>query len=395
MARYAGIIGWGKYVPERVLTNDDLAKIVETSDEWIRTRTGIAQRHIVDPKEATSNLAIRAAQQALNIADFDPTRLDLIIVATCTPDYLIPNTACMVQDALGASKAGAFDLNAACSGFIYALSVASQMIVAGGINNALVIGAESLSRVLDWGDRNTCVLFGDGAGAVLLQATDTPSGVVSFMLGADGSGAELLLLRGGGSRIPACSVNPALNGHLHLTMNGPEVFRFATRKMGQVSKEVIDKAGLQIEDIELFVPHQANLRIIQSATKYLDLPEDRVFVNLDKYGNTSAASVPIALCEALENGRIGPGDHVAMVAFGAGLTWAGTVIQWGPSIPTQRGPWWRGLLQALRYVLGRFIFLQHRLERKLDVLLMRIDLRDRREFNGHNRSRSDNHISQK
>jgi 3-oxoacyl-[acyl-carrier-protein] synthase-3 len=363
-------VGWGKYIPQRVMTNDELATMVDTSDEWIRQRTGILERRIADPKEFTSTMAIRAARAALRVAALDPDRLDLIIVCTVTGDYPFPATASLVQDALGASHAGAFDLSAGCAGFIYGLSLASQMIVSGACENILIIGAETLSRIIDWTDRQTCVLFGDGAGAFVLQASDQPEGVLSFTLGSDGSGADLLILPGGGSRHPFNETTLS-NGLTKVRMNGREVFRFATRIMGKAAKEVIDQAGLDIDDIELFVPHQANLRIIRTAAKFLGLPMDRVYVNVDRYGNTSAASVPIAVCEAVEEGRIQPGDHVVLVAFGAGLSWAAALIQWAVP-PERRWPWWQRLLQWLRYRYARVKSFRQRVVRKLGSLWNRL-----------------------
>ena len=352
-------MGWGKYVPNQVLTNDDLAKMVDTSDDWIRKRTGIVERHIAEPKETTSAMAIKAARAALQVADVAPERLDLIIMASATPDYLFPATACAVQDALGARRAGAFDLLAGCSGFVYGLGVGSQMIISGAYENVLVIGAEALSRVVDWTDRNTCVLFGDGAGALLLQASDVPGGVLSFTLGADGSGGDLLILPGGGSRHPASAETIAQGLH-HIRMNGREVFRFATRVMGRAAKEALRAAGLEVDDIDLFIPHQANMRIIQAAAKHLRLPMDKVFVNLDRYGNTSCASIPIAFCEAIEEERIKPGDHLVLVSFGAGLTWAAAVVQWHVPLPAPRLPRWKRLLRRVRY---RWAWLVSRLRR--------------------------------
>jgi 3-oxoacyl-[acyl-carrier-protein] synthase-3 len=357
--RYAQIVGWGKYVPSQVLTNDDLAEMVDTSDDWIRARTGIIERRIADPRETTSTMSIKAARTALQVADVAPEQLDLIIVTTATPDYLFPATACLVQDALGARRAGAFDLLAGCSGFVYGLGVGSQLIISGVYENVLVIGAEILSRIMDWTDRNTCVLFGDGAGALLLQASDAPGGVLSFTLGADGSGGDLLILPGGGSRHPASAETVAQKMH-YARMNGREVFRFATRIMGHAAREVIGAAELKIEDVDLFIPHQANIRIIQSAAKHLRLPMDKVFVNLDRYGNTSCASIPIAFCEAIEEERIQPGDHLVLVSFGAGLTWAAAVVQWHVPLPAPRLPWWKRLLRRVRY---RWAWLVSRLRR--------------------------------
>ncbi len=384
--RYAAVVGWGKYVPQRVMTNDELATMVDTSDEWIRQRTGILERRIADLKEFTSTMAIRAARAALRVAALDPDRLDLIIVCTVTGDYPFPATASLVQDALGASHAGAFDLAAGCSGFIYGLSLASQMIAAGAYDNILVIGAETLSRIIDWSDRQTCVLFGDGAGAFVLQASDQPGGVISFTLGSDGSGADLLIMPGGGSRHPFNETTLA-NGMTKIRMNGREVFRFATRIMGRAAKEVIDRAGLDIDHVELFVPHQANLRIISTAAKFLGLPMDRVYVNLDRYGNTSAASVPIAVCEAVEEGRIKPGDHIVLVAFGAGLSWAAALIQWAVP-PERRWPWWRRLLQWLRYRYARVKSFRQRVVRKLGSLWNRLLGRNGNMGNGAVRGQS-------
>jgi len=353
--------------------------MVDTSDEWIRTRTGIVERHIADGKESTSTLAIRAAQEALQIAGLSPDELDLIIVATATPDYFFPATACLVQDALGASRAGAFDLSAGCSGFIYAISVGSQMITSGVYNNVLVIGAETLSRITDYTDRATCVLFGDGAGAFVLRASEEPSGILSFSLGSDGSGGDLLILPGGGSRHPT-SLETLTQGMHHVKMEGRAVFRFATRVMGRAAKEVVDNASLSIDDIALFIPHQANLRIIQTAAKFLSLPMDRVFVNLDRYGNTSSASVPIAFCEAIEAGRVKPGDNLVLVGFGAGLTWAAAVVKWGVPLPTREQLWWRRLLHWIRYRLARLRSWRHRAGRRADALWT--ELIGRNGFNG-------------
>jgi len=348
LKRYAHIIGWGKYVPSKALTNDDLAGMVDTSGEWIRTRTGIVERRIAAPKETTATMAARAARDALQVADIDPFSLDLIIVATATPDHLFPATACLVQDALGAWRAAAFDLSAGCSGFIYALGLASHLIAANAYQSVLVIGAETLSRITDWGDRSTCVLFGDGAGAVVLQASDVPGGVVSTVLGADGSGAELLIQPAGGSRLPASNQTVAEGLH-YIHMNGPEIFRFAVRVMDKATREAIKGAALTLEDINLLIPHQANNRIIQTAARSLRLPQEKVFVNLDRYGNTSAASIPIALCEAIEEGRVKRGDHLVLVGFGAGLTWAATVVNWAVPLPMPPVSRWRMALRWLRY----------------------------------------------
>ena len=348
MARYAQIVGWGMYVPSEILTNDDLATMVDTSDDWIQARTGIVERRIAPPKETTATMAISAARAALRVANANPARLDLIIVATATPDYPFPATACLVQEALGATKAGAFDLSAGCTGFVYGLAVGSQMIISGAYDQVLVIGAETLSRIVNWTDRNTCVLFGDGAGAVLLQASDVPGGVLSAVLGADGSGGDLLMLPAGGSRQPASAETVAQGLH-YIHMNGPEIFRFATRVTARASRQALAEADVNLEDISLLISHQANGRIIQSAAKSLKLPPEKVFVNLDRYGNTSAASVPIALCEAIEQDRVKRDDYLVMVSFGAGLTWAAIVVRWGVPLPVPRPSRWRVARRLARY----------------------------------------------
>ncbi|WP_342566046.1 beta-ketoacyl-ACP synthase III [Paenibacillus sp. FSL R7-0345] len=325
--RSVGIIGTGKYVPEQILTNSDLEKIVETNDEWIVSRTGIRERHIAAPHEATSDLAYEAALKALESAGMKAEDLDLIIIATITPDTSFPSTACILQDKLGAKSAAAFDLSAACSGFVYSLATATSFIKTGMYNNALVIGADTLSRITDYTDRNTCVLFGDGAGAVILGEVPEGRGFQSFDLGAEGAGGSLLKLEAGGSRLPAS--NQTIEDKKHfIYMNGREVFKFAVRVMGTATERVLTKAGLSKENIDLFVPHQANIRIIQSAMQRLDLPEEKCVINVDRYANTSAASIPLALVEAAEEGRMKEGDTVLMVGFGGGLTWGASVLIW-------------------------------------------------------------------
>ncbi|NGZ75547.1 beta-ketoacyl-ACP synthase III [Saccharibacillus alkalitolerans] len=325
--RPVGVIGTGKYVPERILDNAELEKMVDTNDEWIVSRTGIRERHIAAPEQATSDLAYEASIKALESAGIAAEEIDLIIVATITPDTSFPSTACILQEKLGAKKAAAFDLSAACSGFVYSLAAATGFIQNGMYNNALVIGADTLSRITDYTDRNTCVLFGDGAGAVVLGEVAEGRGFQSFDLGAEGAGGDLLKLPAGGSRLP--SSNATLEAKQHfISMNGRDVFKFAVRVMGTATEEVLRKAEMTKDDIDLFIPHQANIRIIQSAMQRLDLSEDRVMINVDKYANTSAASIPLALVEAAEQGRIKEGDRVVMVGFGGGLTWGGAALIW-------------------------------------------------------------------
>lgn len=330
----ATIRGVGMYVPERVVTNHDLEKMVDTSDEWITSRTGIKQRHVAAPGESTSSMAVTAARRALERAGLEPADIDLVIVGTATPDYQFPATACLVQDALGIAG-GAFDLEAGCTSFVYALSIASAYVSTGMYRNVLVVGSEALSRILDWSDRSTCVLFGDGAGAVVVSPGPHSTFAPQWVLGSDGSGGKALCLPAGGSALPASS--ETIGDGLHfIRMAGPEVFRFATRVVGEATRQVLDKAGLGIADIDVFIPHQANTRIIDSAVRRVGIPEDRVFINIDRYGNTSSASIPIALYEAEEQGRLKPGDTVVMVGFGAGLTWAAGAIQWGTHVAPQR-----------------------------------------------------------
>ena len=350
-AQHAEIVGWGMYVPSQVLNNDDISKLVDTSDEWIRTRTGISRRHLAGPRETTSRMAIEAARAALQSADEDPHRLDLIIVGTATPDYLLASTACQVQDALGAVHAGAFDVSAGCSGFVYALTIGQQAIESGECELVLVIGADTLSRTVDWQDRATCVLFGDGAGAVLLRAAHGNGGVLATVLGADGSGREMLFIPAGGSAIPPAA-DTYQNGLHFLKMNGNEVYRFATRILADVSEQAVKKAGLKMSDIDLIIPHQANARIIESAAKRLKVPMERFVVDLQEYGNTSAASIPIALCDAIATGRIHPGQNLLFVGFGAGLTWAAAVIHWSVA-PEGTQPTYRGMWRWIIYSTAR------------------------------------------
>jgi len=368
VTRYTQIVGWGMAVPDRVLTNDQLAQLVDTSDEWIRSRTGIRERRVVSrPSETTASLATSAGSAALEVAQVSPRQVDAIIVATVTPDHPLPATACLVQDRMGASNASAFDLNAGCSGFVYGLGVASGLIASSQADYVLVIGAETLSRITDWSDRNTCVLFGDGAGAVLLGPSPNPGGLLATVMGSDGSGGDLLILPAGGSRYPA-SRETVHEGQHFIHMQGRAVFRFATRAMPEAAKQVADRAGWSMEQVSLLIPHQANQRIIDVSAKRLKLKPEQVFSNLDRYGNTSAASIPIALCEAVEQGRISDGDRLILVGFGAGLTWAAAAIEWGVQVPTMPRPWWKRLLSPLYRPLARVRSLLRRLLRALLAL---------------------------
>jgi 3-oxoacyl-[acyl-carrier-protein] synthase III len=333
MSPYAHITGWGMAVPSKVLTNAELEKIVNTDDEWIQSRTGIRQRHIAEDGESTATLAKDAALNALRVANLNPSDVDLIIVSTSSPEYFFPATACLVQDQIGANHAGAFDLSAACSGFIFALNMATQAIRSGSVQNAIVIGAETLSRFVNWEDRSTCILFGDGAGAFVLQAGDEPGGLLSAVMRSDGSGGDLLYIPAGGSHMPA-SADSILHKQHTIHMNGREVFRFATRVIAQATRETVAAAGLKLEDVQLVIPHQANLRIIEAAMRSLEIPASQYFINIERYGNTSTASIPIATCEAVQQGRLKAGDNAAFVGFGAGLTWGAALVRWsGPFLP--------------------------------------------------------------
>lgn len=327
MIHHVGILGTGSYLPEKVLTNADLEKMVETSDEWIVTRTGIRERRIAAPEQASSDLAYEAAQKALKAAGLRGEDLDLIIVGTVTPDSFFPSTANILQDRLGARHAASFDLAAACSGFLYGVVTASQFIRNGSYRYALVVGVDTLSKITNYEDRNTCVLFGDGAGAVVIGPVPEGYGLLAFELGSDGSGGSLLNMPAGGSRLPA-SVE-TVEKKLHtIHMSGQDVFKFAVRIMQTASLNVIEKAGLAPSDIDFLIPHQANYRIIEAAMRRLQLDESRVVINLDRYGNMSSASIPVALDEALRQGRIKDGDHLVLVGFGGGLTWGAAVVRW-------------------------------------------------------------------
>lgn len=323
------ILGTGSFLPPRVLTNDELSLQVDTSDEWIRTRTGISQRRIAAQEVATSDLAVEAARVALADADLEPQDIDLLLIATITPDYPMPATACVVQAKLGLpSTAACFDLNAACSGFIYGLDTASAMISSGRYKHALVIGVEKLSSIVDWQDRNTCVLFGDGAGAVILARSEEKNvGIIGTKLGAFGGNTELLCIPHGGTRSPVRSEHLEARANT-IQMKGKEVFKIAVRAMEDACRDILEQHRIQPDQIACVIPHQANLRIIESIAHYLQLPMDRFFINVDRYGNTSAASIPIALDEARRSGRISRGDLILLVAFGAGLTYGSALIRW-------------------------------------------------------------------
>ncbi len=322
----ACIAGTGSYAPSRVLTNADLEQMVATSDEWIRERTGIRERRIAATGEACSDLAVQAGKRALAAAGVAATDLDMILLATCTGDFPLPATACLVQHQLGATKAGACDLSAACCGFVYALSVADAYIKT-GMRHVLVIGSEVMSAITDWTDRNTCVLFGDGAGAVVLSASDGERGILSTDLRSDGTLCELIMVPGGGSRTPPSE--KVITERLHyIKMKGNETFKVAVRTLEEIARTTLSANHLRVEDLDLYIPHQANVRILKAVVERLGLPMEKVLLNLDRYGNTSAASIPIALDEAVREGRIKEGSLVMLGAFGAGLTWASAMIRW-------------------------------------------------------------------
>ncbi len=320
-----GVVGWGLYLPDKVLSNADLEKMVDTTDEWITTRTGIKTRRIAEDSMAVSDMSANAARLAIAKAGLSPKDIDLIIVATITPDMFFPSTACFVQKAISAENAACFDISAACSGFIYAMDVARGLISNSGYKNALVVGAEKLSAIADWEDRNTCVLFGDGAGAVVLSEVES-GGILSSYLGADGTKDDLLYIPGGGSRNPATHKTVEEKLH-HLKMRGNELFKIAVRIMANSAEAALEKAGLNKKDIKKLIPHQANSRIISATVKMLGLKEEQVFVNIDRYGNMSSASGAVALSEVLDLEDVNKGDILLLVAFGGGLTWGATVIE--------------------------------------------------------------------
>ncbi|BEU88399.1 ketoacyl-ACP synthase III [Selenomonas sp. TAMA-11512] len=323
----AGILGTGYYVPEKRITNRDIEKMVDTNDAWIVERTGIRERRAAEPGTPVSEIACKAAEMAIEDAGVRAEDLDLIIFATLTPDYYIPSTACVLQMRLGAAKAAAFDLEAACSGFVYASAIAAQFIENGIYKHILVVGAEVLSNMVDWEDRNTCILFGDGAGAAVYGAVPEGEGILAFDLGADGTGGDTLIVPAGGSAQPTTEESIKARQHF-MQMDGKAVFRFAVKVMGKTVLDALEKIGMDKSEIDHLIPHQANIRIVQAAAKRLDMPMDKVFVNLDKYGNTSAASIPIAIAEAQREHRFKKGDVIALAGFGAGLTWASCILRW-------------------------------------------------------------------
>ena len=322
-----GIIGVGEYLPERILTNADLEKMVDTSDEWITTRTGIKERHLAAKGQAASDLALKAAEQALKNAKLNPEDLDLIVVATITGDMPFPSVASILQNKLGAKRAASFDISAACAGFVYGLSVAQQFIASSTYKNALVVGVEVLSSVTDWQDRNTCVLFGDGAGAVVLSEVKNGRGIISTYLGCDGSKTDILNMPAGGSSNPA-TTETVRNRQHYIKMQGNELFKIAVNTMTKAAETVLQQAGMSFADVDLIIPHQANARIIMAVAKKLGIPEDRVYLNIERCGNMSSASTVTALCEAVQEGRIKKGDIILLDAFGAGLVWGACVIEW-------------------------------------------------------------------
>ena len=325
--RTVSIIGTGSYVPEKILTNEDLSRMVDTSDEWITTRTGIKQRRIAAKDEHTSDMAAKAALKAIEQAKISPAEIDLILVATATPDMLFPATACFVQKKIAATKAACLDISAACAGFLFGVEIAQQFITSHTYDTVLVIGADKLTAITNWSDRNTCILFGDGAGAAILRHRGGSHGVISTHIGSDGQYTDILFMPGGGSRCPITRENVDLNLQtIHMT--GKEVYKHAVTAMLSAAEKALEQAGLRIEDIACVIPHQANMRIIEGIADRLGIPLEKFYVNLDRYGNTSAAAVAIALDEANRSGRIKPGDYVLMVVFGGGLTWASTVIEW-------------------------------------------------------------------
>jgi 3-oxoacyl-[acyl-carrier-protein] synthase-3 len=335
----AAITGWAWHSPAKVLTNQDLEQLVDTNDAWIRSRTGIRERHIAGPGETTATMGLIAARGALEHAGLTPGDVDLVICASTTPDYLLPASACLIQQELGCERAGAFDLNAACSGFVYGLAVGSQFIQGGAARRVLLVCGEALSRFMNWGDRNTCVLFGDGAAAVVLEATTQPNGILSTVLGSRGDVEKMLTIEAGGCATPATAQTVANLDHT-MRMRGNEVFKLAVRNMAQAAREALERAGLTMDDVVAVIPHQANLRILAATQEMLGLPAEKMFVNVDRHGNTGASSIPIALGEYLQQRPARAGDNFLLVAFGGGLTWGACVLRWADiaAIRGERAP---------------------------------------------------------
>lgn len=343
----AVITGWGSYAPPRVLSNKDLESMIDTTDTWIMERTGIRERHVVDDGEATSSMAVKAARVAIERAGIAADEIDAVMVATTTADHLVPTAACLVQEQIGARHAGVFDLGAACAGFVYGLAVAKGLIASGTARRVLLVAAETISRFIDWNDRSTCVLFGDGAGAVVIEASDAGGGIRRAVLRGDGSKRHALWVEGGGSLMVRLDDPKQM---YRLRMDGQEVFKLAVPSMARACEEVLAAEGLRISDVTLLIPHQANLRIIEAVGRRLGIDRARVFVNIERYGNTSAASIPIALAEAVEQGRVRPGDRILMCAFGGGMTWGAALVEWaGTPVAVRR----KGFLSPARALLRR------------------------------------------
>ena len=362
----AHIIGWGKYVPSKIVTNAELAATTGIDTEWVSTRTGIEQRFIADAKQASADMAIRAARAALEIADISPNEIGLIIAATSTPDYLFPATACLIQDGIGASRAAAFDLGAGCTGFLYALVTADRFVRSGAYRYVLVVGTETTSRFVDWNNKNICPYFGDGAGAVVLAANEQPGGLLGFSMSADGSGGDLLILQRGGTRHPFHDL--ADHSPQHGQMDGRALFRYGLRAMVSLARDALRKAHLSIQDVDLFIPHQTNKLLVTQAAQKLQIPESKVLINMARYANISAACIPVSICDAIEQQRVKPDDYLLLAAFGAGLTSAAIVWQWSQPMPQKPMRLGRRFLHALWDAQAAFRSRFFRLEHQLDTL---------------------------
>ncbi len=364
----AHIIGWGKYLPERIVTNEELAERVGVDAEWVRTRAGIAQRHIAAPKQASADMGWRAARAALDVADVSPSRVDLIIAATNTPDYSFPATACLIQDALGARNAGTYDLAAGCSGFLYALVTATQFIKSGAYRNIVVVGTETASRILDWRDKSTCPYFGDGAGAVVLGASEQNGGLLSFTLHADGSGGELLIMPGGGSRHPL-SQETIDAGLQYGRMDGKAVFRYGVRESVRNAHKVLRDARMSIDDVDVYIPHQTNITLINQILEKLRVPMEKTMLTVSRYANISSAALPVALCDAVEAGRVQPGARILFTAYGGGLTSGAVVWRWSKEMPHKRLPFFKRLGHAVWDAQAAFRSRMSHVEHRVDAVL--------------------------